>query len=116
MPRTPIKLPEHIEYLSILDEHAEVDRSLEPALTADNLKTLYKYMLLTRRLDERMLIMQRQGRLSTFAQTFGHEAVSLGAAFAITKDDWLVPYYREMAGMLYRGWPPETFLTLLEWF
>src|ERR1700722_3243765 len=110
MPRTPIKLPEHIEYLSILNEHAEVDRELEPSLTAENLKTLYRYMLLTRRLDERMLIMQRQGRLSTFAQTFGHEAISLGAAFAITKDDWLVPYYREMAGMLYRGWPPEHFL------
>jgi len=110
MPRTPIKLSEHIEYLSILDEHAEVDRSLEPTLTSENLKTLYRYMLLTRRLDERMLIMQRQGRLSTFAQTFGHEAISLGAAFAVTKDDWFVPYYREMAGMLYRGWPPENFL------
>lgn len=110
MPRTPIKLPEHIEYLSILNENAEVDTSLEPILSAEQLKTLYKYMLLTRRLDERMLIMQRQGRLSTFAQTFGHEAVSLGAAFAIKKEDWLVPYYREMAGMLYRGWPPEYFL------
>ena len=110
MPRTTIKLPEHIEYLSILNEHAQVDHDLEPALSSEDLKTLYKYMVFTRRLDERMLIMQRQGRLSTFAQEFGHEAISLGAAFAITKDDWFVPYYREMAGMLYRGWPAEHFL------
>ena len=110
MPRTPIKLPERIEYLSILDEHAQVDKNLEPALSSEDLKMLYRYMLLTRRLDERMLMMQRQGRLSTFAQEFGHEAVSLGAAFAVTKEDWLVPYYREMAGMIYRGWPAEYFL------
>jgi len=110
MPRTPIKLPEHVEYLSILDENAKLDQSLEPPLGADQLKTLYKYMLTARRTDERMLIMQRQGRLATFPQSSGHEAVSLGAAFAIDKNDWFVPYYRELAGMLYRGWPLENIL------
>ncbi len=110
MPRTPIKLPEHIEYLSILDEHGKLDQSLEPGLSSDDLKTLYRYMLLARRTDERMLIMQRQGRLATFPQASGHEAVSLGAAFVINKNDWFVPYYRELAGMLYRGWPLENIL------
>jgi pyruvate dehydrogenase E1 component alpha subunit len=110
MPRTPIKISAEIDYLSILDEHGKIDKSLEPNLSAEQLKTLYHYMLLSRRLDERMLILQRQGRISTFAQCTGHEAISLGAAFAINKADSLVPYYREMPGMIYRGWPIENFL------
>ncbi len=110
MPRTPIKISAEIDYLSILDEQSKIDKNLEPDLSADQLKSLYYYMLLGRRLDERMLIMQRQGRLSTFAQCTGHEAISLGAAFALNKSDSFVPYYRELAGMLYRGWPIEEFL------
>ncbi len=110
MPRTPIQLTDKIDYLSILDEHNKVDTSLEPKLSRQDLETLYRYMLYGRRLDERMLILQRQGRLSTFAQCTGHEAISLGVAFAIEKSDWFIPYYRELAGMLYRGWPPEKFL------
>ncbi len=110
MPRTPIPLTEKIDYLSILDEHRKVDTSLEPDLNAKQLETLYRSMLFGRRLDERMLIMQRQGRLSTFAKCTGHEAISLGVAFAINKNDWFIPYYRELAGMLYRGWPAEKIL------
>ena len=107
MPRTPIQLKEPIEFLSILDENAKLDAALEPKLSESDLKTIYRYMLLARRTDERMLIMQRQGRLGTFPQSTGHEAVSMGAAFAVTGADWHVPAYRELAGMLYRGWGIE---------
>lgn len=110
MPRTPIALPFKLEYLSILDENAELDKKLEPKLTDDELKTLYRYMLKARRADERMLNMQRQGRIGTFPQASGHEAISMGSIFCLQKEDWLVPAYRELAGMLYRGWPLETIL------
>ncbi len=108
MPKKPIKLPENIEYLSILDENAKVDKELEPKLSADDLKTMYRYMVLARRGDERMLNLQRQGRIGTFPQSSGHEAVSMGSVYALEKSDWHVPAYREFAGMLYRGWPLET--------
>ena len=107
MPRTNIKILETIEYLSILDENAKLDKVLEPKLSDDQLRTMYRYMLLARRTDERMLLMQRQGRMGTFPQSSGHEAVSMGAVMAITKSDWHVPAYRELAGMLYRGWGIE---------
>lgn len=110
MPKTPLNISAQIDYLSILNEEGKVDKDLEPKFSKQDLKTLYYYMLLARRLDERMLNLQRQGRLSTFAQSTGHEAISLGAAFAINKSDSFVPYYRELAGMLYRGWPIEKFL------
>lgn len=110
MPRKPINIAHKVEYLSILDENGNVDKELEPKLSADELKKMYRYMLLGRRTDERMLNLQRQGRMGTFPQSSGHEAVSIGSVFAIKSSDWHVPAYREMAGMLYRGWPLETIL------
>jgi pyruvate dehydrogenase E1 component alpha subunit len=110
MPRKPIELPYKIEHLQVLDENGDVDKALEPKLSAEDLKTLYRYMLFGRRADERMLNLQRQGRIGTFPQSSGHEAISMGSIFAINKDDWHVPAYREMAGMFYRGWTFETLL------
>jgi len=107
MPRKPIPIPHQIDYLSILNENAELDSALEPKLSAEELKTIYRYMLLARRADERMVMMQRQGRIGTFPQSSGHEALSIGGALAIQDSDWHVPAYREMAGMLYRGWKLE---------
>lgn len=106
MPRKPIQLPQ-VEYMSILDENANLDKELEPKIPAEGLKTMYRYMLLARRADERMLMMQRQGRMGTFPQASGHEAISMGSIYAIEKTDWHVPAYRELAGMLYRGWTIE---------
>ncbi len=110
MPRTPIQLPTNIEYLSILDENAQIDKQLEPILSTADLKRMYHFMLLARRADERMLKLQRQGRIGTFPQSLGHEAISVGAASAIGSSDWHVPAYREFSGMLLRGWPLETLL------
>ena len=112
MPRKPIELPQ-IEYLSILDEDGVVDKELEPKISNDDLKCLYRYMLLARRTDERMLMMQRQGRLGTFPQSSGHEAISMGSVIHLKKSDWHVPAYRELAGLLYRGWSIDS--TLLYW-
>lgn len=113
MPRKPIELPYKLEYLSILDENAQVDKSLEPKLDAADLKKMYRYMLMARRTDERLLNLQRQGRIGTFPQSTGHEAIALGSIFNLNKEDWFVPAYRELAGFLYRGWSLET--VLLYW-
>ena len=111
MPRTPIELPYKLEYLSILNENGEVDGSLEPKLDAKKLKDMYFWMLFARRVDERLLKLQRQGRIGTIPQSSGHEAISLGSVVHLGKDDWHVPAYRELAGFLYRGWTLESILT-----
>jgi pyruvate dehydrogenase E1 component alpha subunit len=113
MPRKPLDIPFTVEYMSILDENGDVDKSLEPKIPADELKSWYRWMLLARRVDERLLKLQRQGRIGTFPQSTGHEAISLGSIVAIKPEDWFVPAYRELAGFLYRGWSLET--TLLYW-
>lgn len=85
MPRKPIDLPFKLEYVSILDENAVIDKSMEPKLSNEELKTMFRYMLLARRADERMLNMQRQGRIGTFPQASGHEAISMGSIFCLEK-------------------------------
>ena len=110
MPRKPIEIAEKIEYMSILDEHANVDKELEPDISEEKLKEIYRYMLLGRRADERMLKMQRQGRMGTFPQASGHEAISMGSVVNIEQGDWHIPAYRELAGMLYRGWKLENMI------
>jgi pyruvate dehydrogenase E1 component alpha subunit len=110
VPREPVKLPNRVETLSILAADGRVDTDLEPALDPADLRRLYRTMLTCRRFDERALTLQRQGRLGTYGPSKGQEAASLGVAYALEKDDWLVPTFRETAGLLWRGWPVHTWL------
>jgi len=103
MPKTRIALPDAIDYLSILDENGNLDTDLEPALDDSLLLRLYQTMLLARRFDERLLSLQRQGRIGTFPPIAGQEAAHLGAVAPLRASDWVVPAFREMAADLWRG-------------
>ena len=110
MPRTTLQIADRIEHLSILDENGKLDMDLEPAIPDDLLLKLYRYMLLGRRFDERMLDLQRQGRIGTFPPIKGQEASQLGAVSCIGPDDWLVPSFRETTAELWRGRSMESVL------
>ena len=110
MPRTPIEPQFPTERLSILDSDGLLDAELEPKIAPDDLKRLYRGMVLGRRLDERMLKLQRQGRIGTFAPIKGQEASQIGTVFTLEARDWMVPSFRETAAMLWRGWPIERIL------
>ena len=71
MPRKKIKIPNDIGYLSILDEKGNLDKALEPDMPEELLNRLYRFMLLGRKFDERLLNLQRQGRIGTFAPITG---------------------------------------------
>jgi len=110
MPRIALEPRFQVEYLSILDSDGNLDTALEPKLADKDLRSLYRAMLLGRRLDERMVRLQRQGRIGTFAPTKGQEASQLGSAFTLRPSDWMVPSFRETAAMIWRGWPIEKLL------
>jgi pyruvate dehydrogenase E1 component alpha subunit len=110
MPRTVLEPRVQVEYLSILDSEGNLDTALEPKLAADELRALYRSMVLGRRLDERMVRLQRQGRIGTFAPIKGQEASQLGSVLTLRPTDWTVPSFRETAAMLWRGWPIEQLL------
>jgi len=110
MPRTTIELPYAVEYLSILDEEGNVDSSLDPKLNDKLLLQLYRTMLLARRFDERLLALQRQGRIGTYGPIKGQEAAQLGSICVLRDSDWMVPAFRECAAMLWRGVPMDNLL------
>jgi len=109
VPRTRIDLPS-VEYLSVLDEDGQVDAALEPPIPPADLQRLYRTFLLARRFDERMLRLQRQGRIGTFGPIRGHEGAVLGSVYALRETDWMVPYYREWPAYMWRGWPLDNLI------
>jgi 2-oxoisovalerate dehydrogenase E1 component alpha subunit len=80
------------------------------ALTDAEIRGLYRWMLLDRALDERMVMLQRQGRIGFYIGSIGEEATVFGAAAAMEARDWLFPCYREHGAALLRGMPLTTFL------
>ncbi|MCK6486463.1 MAG: pyruvate dehydrogenase (acetyl-transferring) E1 component subunit alpha [Phycisphaerae bacterium] len=104
MPRGKIELPHRLEEIAVLDPNGIVDEALEPQLSPQELRKLYHGLVRSRRFDERLIRLQRQGRIGTYGPSFGQEAASLGPASQITPDDWFIPSFRETAGMLWRGW------------
>jgi pyruvate dehydrogenase E1 component alpha subunit len=65
----------------------------------------YRWMVLARTLDGRMLGLQRQGRVGFYGPATGQEAVSVGTALALEPTDWVFPGLREQLVALVRGHP-----------
>jgi pyruvate dehydrogenase E1 component alpha subunit len=110
MPRKQIDITDKVEYLSILDENGELDTDLEPDISGEILLKLYRFMVLGRKFDERLLNLQRQGRIGTFPPISGQEAAHLGTAAVLEPSDWFVPAFREAAAEIWRGRPLESFI------
>jgi 2-oxoisovalerate dehydrogenase E1 component len=83
-------------------------------LDDDQIIEMYRLMLLTRRVDDRMFALQRQGRAAFVLGSSGHEAIQVASVFALDKDkDWVLPYYRDMGVGLAWGFTPlEVFLAV----
>ena len=101
-----------INVLQILNEEGVADMTKAPKLSSDQLRRLYVGMVLTRKFDARMLAMQRQGEMGTFAPNLGQEATQIGQVFPLTADDWFAPSYRSFGAQIWRGWSMEQLLLL----
>lgn len=74
----------------------------------DKLVGMYRLMVLSRSLDQRMVILNRQGRAPFVISGQGQEGVQAGAAYALDQNvDWLAPYYRDMTLVLGFGMTPR---------
>src|SRR5699024_5543673 len=94
------------EMFQILDEDGKVvnDKDM-PDLSDEDLKELMKRMVYTRILDQRSIALNRQGRLGFYAPTAGQEASQLGSQFALEKEDFLLPAYRDVPQLIWQGLP-----------
>ena len=84
-----------------------------PDLDKDKALRIYRAMVTTRILDERMLAAQRQGRLSFYMQCTGEEAAVIGSAAALDDGDMIMAQYREQGALAYRGFTIDEFMNQL---
>ncbi len=84
-----------------------------PELDQDQALRIYRAMLFTRVLDERMLAAQRQGRLSFYMQSTGEEGAIVAFTAALNDADMIMAQYREQGALAYRGFSVDEFMNQL---
>lgn len=97
------------ETLQVIDAQGNLVAE-DPGLDPELYQTMYRNMVLSRTLDRRMLALQRQGRIGTYAMLEGQEAVQIGSALALEPNDFVFPSYREHGVQVTRGLPMEVLL------
>ena len=94
--------PDPRTLLRVLPVEGEAANVEAPDLSSKESLHLYRCMLRIRMLDEKMLLMQRQGRIAFFGPSKGQEAAIVGSGFVARKQDWVFPALRE-GGVNARG-------------
>jgi 2-oxoisovalerate dehydrogenase E1 component len=73
--------------------------------TNEALIHLYRQLLLPRMIEEKMLVLLRQGKISKWFSGIGQEAISVGATHALQSDEWIMPLHRNLGVFTGRGMP-----------
>jgi pyruvate dehydrogenase E1 component alpha subunit len=97
---------EDVTPLRVLSLEGEViNPDALPDLTDDQLKEIMYRMVFTRTWDERAINLGRQGRLGFYAPVSGQEATMVGSEYALNKEDFICPGYRDMPQIVWHGLP-----------
>ncbi|WP_339162937.1 thiamine pyrophosphate-dependent dehydrogenase E1 component subunit alpha [Siminovitchia sp. FSL W7-1587] len=87
------------------------NRHKELGLSDQEVLNMYEVMVLARRIDERMWLLNRSGKIPFVISCQGQEAAQVGAAFALDRQqDYILPYYRDLAAVLSFGMTPKEVL------
>jgi 2-oxoisovalerate dehydrogenase E1 component len=71
----------------------------------DELVNLYKHLLLPRMIEDKMLVLLRQGKITKWFSGIGQEAISVGATLAMQNDEWIMPLHRNLGVFTTRKMP-----------
>ncbi|HSZ85100.1 MAG TPA: dehydrogenase E1 component subunit alpha/beta [Puia sp.] len=74
-------------------------------LSGEQLIDIYKNILLPRLIEEKMLVLLRQGKISKWFSGIGQEAIAVGATLALQKDEWIMPLHRNLGVFTSRKMP-----------
>ena len=74
-------------------------------LSNETLISLYKNLLLPRMIEEKMLVLLRQGKISKWFSGIGQEAISVGATMALQQNEWIMPLHRNLGVFTTRHMP-----------
>src|ERR1700761_3058813 len=82
-------------------------------LSNDQLLDFYKKLMLPRMIEEKMLVLLRQGKISKWFSGIGQEAIAVGATLALNDDEWIMPLHRNLGVFTARQMPLEKLF--LQW-
>ncbi len=92
--------------LQILSPEGEVvNPGMMPKLSDQELRELMRKMVFTRVWDQRAISLNRQGRLGFYAPVAGQEAAMIGSQSALSKEDFILPSYRDIPQIVWHGLP-----------
>jgi 2-oxoisovalerate dehydrogenase E1 component len=77
-------------------------------LSNDQLVSIYRKLLLPRMIEEKMLVLLRQGKISKWFSGIGQEAIAVGATAALQQDEWIMPLHRNLGVFTGRDMPLHT--------
>jgi 2-oxoisovalerate dehydrogenase E1 component len=83
------------------------------ALSDDQLLQFYQAILKPRMIEEKMLVLLRQGKISKWFSGIGQEAISVGATLALEEDEWIMPLHRNLGVFTTRNMP--LYKLFLQW-
>jgi pyruvate dehydrogenase E1 component alpha subunit len=98
------------DVVKVLREDGTLDPVNDPRLAEAEVVHLYRAMLRTRLIDDRLTAIQRQGRIGFHIGSLGEEASVIGSAYALRDRDWIFPCYREFGAVLLRGMPLQRYV------
>ncbi len=98
------------DVIRVLRDDGTLDPAHDPKVSDDLVVALYQQMVLVRILDERLVTLQRQGRIGFHIGSLGEEACILGSAAALRDKDWIFPCYREFGAALWRGMALQSYM------
>ncbi|MBQ70991.1 MAG: 3-methyl-2-oxobutanoate dehydrogenase (2-methylpropanoyl-transferring) subunit alpha [Euryarchaeota archaeon] len=89
--------------IRVLNDEGVAEGEWDPGLDAAELIQGLEYMMRLRIFDDRMIKMQRTGKLSFYMRSFGEEAVAIAQTMALENNDWIFPSYRQPGAQFVRG-------------
>ena len=98
------------DVVKVIRDDGTLDPTHDPKLEAEYVVSLYGWLVRTRIIDERLVTLQRQGRIGFHIGSLGEEASIIGSAAAARKQDWIFPCYREFGALLLRGMPLQSYV------
>src|SRR5436853_443831 len=104
-------LPAERDLRRVIGDGESVPDGEVEGLSETDLLELHRRLVQLRTYDERSLVYHRQGRIGTYAIFWNHEAMQAGSVYALEREDWIFPSYRESAIGLLRGLPASTVLS-----
>ncbi|MDD7804903.1 MAG: pyruvate dehydrogenase (acetyl-transferring) E1 component subunit alpha [Endozoicomonas sp. (ex Botrylloides leachii)] len=94
----------NIPFIQYLDANGEAIQQLPDWVNEKSpLIQYYRAMVISRQGDQKAIALQRTGKMGTFPSCLGQEAISAVYGSVLNKEDVLIPYYRDLSGLMARG-------------